>query len=394
MATPTLIVVGGPTASGKTRLAIALAQYFHTVILSADSRQFYQEMRIGNARPTPTELAAAKHYFIADRSLATPLSAGAYADEALELLKSLFQVHSTVVCVGGSGLYVQALTQGFDQFPTVPPSIRKRVDDLVATEGLAGLQRVLQSVDPTYFAVVDQQNPARLQRAIEVSWSSGQPYSTFLGRALTQRPFRSIFLCPYWDRKLLNERIESRIEAMLEAGLEAEVRSILAYRDTPAFRTVGYQEWLPYLDGQQSKQEVIALLARNSRRYAKRQRTWLRRAGHYKLVPPEQENWTITYINWLLEQARTLRTTQAGEVTTVTFSSVDHPPISLTYQPTPGAWNLLSYNDLHASTANYYLTHELIVRAQSLGLELTVPAHLEAALRRWGFSCQNGLVQL
>ena len=303
----TLLVVGGPTASGKTGLAIRLAQHFSTVILSADSRQFYHEMTIGNARPEPEELEAVQHYFIADRSVERPLSAGEFAKEALSLLDRLFQVHDYVVLVGGSGLFVRALTEGLDEFPSITPQVRQRVDTMFEEGGVAALQNALQSLDPSYFANVDQQNPARLRRALEVCYQTGQPFSQFRVAQAEARSFQSIYLQPQWPRELLYDRINKRVERMIEAGLEAEAKGLYDYRDLAALQTVGYQEWWPYFAGEQSLERTVELIQQNSRRYAKRQLTWNRRDGYWKHLPQADLRAALTYIHLVMLQQLVLQ---------------------------------------------------------------------------------------
>lgn len=278
-----LIVVGGPTASGKTSLAIALAQRYTTDIISGDSRQFYQEMRIGNARPTAEELASAPHHFVADRSLLDPLTAGRFADEAMALLEGQLSDKQVVVLVGGSGLYLRALCEGLDIFPEVTDEARSQVQNTWEEQGLPGLQITLQSLDPDYYATVDVQNPRRLQRALEVCIASGQPYSTFLGNR-PSRPFDSIYLTTEVERPLLYDRINSRVDLMLASGLEDESRSLRNLRHLPALQTVGYQEWWPYFDGEYDRERAVELVKRNSRRYAKRQITWFGRGDLYTPV--------------------------------------------------------------------------------------------------------------
>ncbi len=270
-----LIVIGGATASGKTSLAIAVAERLSTEILSADSRQFYREMRIGNARPTQEELAVVPHHFIADRSLEQPLSAGRYAEEALPLLEVLFQQHQYVVLVGGSGLYLRAVCAGLDEFPQVSDEARTRVQRLLEMRGLPGLQEELFRLDPDYFAVVDQRNGRRLERALRISYTANRPYSSFLGQA-PPRPFRCHHVQPKIERATLYARINERVDRMLEEGLEAEARALSPYRASPVLQTVGYQEWWPYFDGEYDHERAVELIKRNSRRYAKRQGTWFR----------------------------------------------------------------------------------------------------------------------
>lgn len=270
-----LIVVGGPTASGKTALAIELARHYNTEIISGDSRQFYREMRIGNARPSEEELAAVPHHFVADRSVMEPLTAGRFAEKALGLLEMLFQKYETAILVGGSGLYLRALCEGLDEFPPVTEGAGSRVEQLYGRQGLQGLQRELERLDPTYFAIVDRQNPRRLERALKVCYSSGQPYSSFLGQR-QKRSFIPIYLKLDPDRAALYERIDRRVETMIDLGLREEARSLQSYRELPALQTVGYQEWWPHFDGAYDETRTVELIQRNSRRYAKRQITWFR----------------------------------------------------------------------------------------------------------------------
>ncbi len=272
---PLLIVIGGPTASGKTGLAIKVARHYETEILSADSRQFYREMRIGNARPSADELAAVPHHFIADRALDRPLTAGTYAEEALTLLDRLFGRQPVVVLAGGSGLYIRAICEGLDEFPEVTEAAETRVQKLVAERGLVGLQEELATLDPGYYATVDRQNHRRLERALRVCYSSGRPYSSFLGQAAA-RPFRTLYLQPAIERAALYDRIERRVDRMLADGLEDEARALYPRAGQAVLETVGYQEWWPYFAGECDRNRAVELIKRNSRRYAKRQLTWFR----------------------------------------------------------------------------------------------------------------------
>ncbi len=280
---PTLIVVGGPTASGKTGLAIELANHFGTEILSGDSRQFYEELRIGNARPEPEELAAAKHHFIADRSVTEPLSAGRFAEEALGVLAKIYERTNVAVLVGGSGLFLRALCEGLDEFPEVIEGARAQVQNLYETDGLAGLQRELDRLDPVYAARVDRNNPRRLERALRVSLSAGRPYSAFLGNR-PERPFTPVCLRLDPERPVLYDRIDSRVDRMVADGLKAEARSVYDLRHLPTLQTVGYQEWWPFFAGEYGEDRAVELIKRNSRRYAKRQVTWFGRGGKYTAV--------------------------------------------------------------------------------------------------------------
>lgn len=270
-----LIVIGGPTASGKTQMAIEVARHFGTEIISADSRQFYTEMRIGNARPSDEELAAVPHHFVADRSILQPLSAGRFAEEALSRLDRIYKDRDVAVATGGSGLYLKALCEGLDEFPIISPQANERVAALEAQGGLLALQQALHELDPAYYQRVDRQNARRLQRALRVCFTEGRAYSSYLGKQ-TKRPFHSHYFTTAVDRARLYQRIENRVDEMLSQGLEAEVRSLYSYRELPSLQTVGYREWLPYFSGDYGRERAIELINRNSRRYAKRQITWFK----------------------------------------------------------------------------------------------------------------------
>lgn len=278
-----LVVIGGPTAAGKTALAIEVAKQLDTEIISGDSRQFYREMAIGNARPDPGELAAVKHHFIADRSVHQPLSAGRFAAEALDRLETIFTTSDYAVLVGGSGLYLRALCTGLDEFPPVTARARARVEGIVAEQGLAGLQAALASADPDYFSTVDQQNARRLERALLVSYSAGKPYSSFLGNR-PPRPFNSHYFRVTRPRPELYERINLRVDQMLSAGLQAEAKELYPHKEMPVLQTVGYQEWWPYFAGEYAHERAVELIKQHSRRYAKRQETWFRKGGIYQPV--------------------------------------------------------------------------------------------------------------
>ena len=240
-------------------------------------------MEIGNARPTPEELAAAKHHFVADRSIHEPLTAGGFEREGLARLKTIFANHDYAVLVGGSGLYLRALCEGLDEFPEVTDAARTQVQKLVEGQGLPGLQAELERLDPDHFAVVDQQNPRRLERALQVCYSSGQPYSSFLGKR-AMRDFTCVYLRLHPERPLLYDRINRRVDLMLRQGLEEEARALQPYRNLPVLQTVGYQEWWPFFDGDYTRERAVELIKQNSRRYAKRQVTWFGRGDVYRVV--------------------------------------------------------------------------------------------------------------
>jgi tRNA dimethylallyltransferase len=272
-----LIIVMGPTASGKTALSIDIAQHFGAEIISCDARQFYREMEIGTAKPDAEELVAVPHHFINSHSIHEDYSAGDFERDAIAFLEDYYQNHQIAVMVGGSGLYVRLVCEGADEFPEVPEGTRESLQALFEEEGIEALQKELQVKDPDYFEQVDQANPVRLIRALEVCRASGKPYSSFLNQPKKVRNFRPIKVAWDWDRQKLYDRINLRVDLMLKAGLEEEARSLYPYRHLNALQTVGYQEWNAYFEGQISRDEAIELIKRNSRRYAKRQLTWCRK---------------------------------------------------------------------------------------------------------------------
>lgn len=310
-----LIVVGGPTASGKTSMAIRLAQHYQTSILSADSRQFYRQMSIGTAKPTAEELNQATHHFINSHSIQQNYNVGDFEKEALDLLDQLFAEKDIVLLTGGSGLYINALCQGLDTFPEVPNEIRDRLEKILEQEGITRLQSMLQSVDPAYAERVDQHNPHRLIRALSVYEASGKPFSWYLQQKSTQRPFETIYVQLQWDRTELYDRINRRVDLMVAAGLLDEVKSLKAYRGQSALATVGYQEIFDYLDGIHDWETAVELIKRNSRRYAKRQLTWMRRDGFWKQFPNQDSSAIIAYIDWCISTSNQLHTTYNSDKT-------------------------------------------------------------------------------
>ncbi|WP_353483134.1 tRNA (adenosine(37)-N6)-dimethylallyltransferase MiaA [Haliscomenobacter sp.] len=277
-----LIVVGGPTASGKTALSIRLAQHFQTEILSADSRQFYREISIGTAKARSEELAQVPHHFINSLSIADEYSVGDFERDALNFLERLFQQHSVVILAGGSSLYIKALCEGLDVFPEVPNEVRQAVEDLYRSAGIEALQAELAASDPVYFQQVDRANPHRLIRAISVCRVGGT-FSSFRTQEAPPRFFTPIYLWMDVPREELYPRINQRVDQMLANGLEAEARALFDQRHLNALQTVGYQELFHYFAGNISRDEAIELIKRNSRRYAKRQLTWMRRDGFWHL---------------------------------------------------------------------------------------------------------------
>lgn len=297
-----LIIVGGPTASGKTGFAIRLAQHFQTEIISLDSRQFYEEMNIGTAKPTEEELASAPHHFVSHISIQQAYSVGDFVREALVRLDRLFAQYDIVIATGGSGLYIKSLCEGLDEFPTVPKHIKEGVSTLFQAEGLTALQAELQRLDPTYFDEVDLQNPHRLMRAISVCRASGRPFSSFQTKGKVQRNFKPIFLQMHWPRREQYDRINQRVDLMIEAGQVAEARRLYPYRALTALQTVGYKELFSFIDGEVTLPESIEKIKRNTRRYAKRQLTWMRRDGYWKHFHPNEWSMALAYIQASIDQ--------------------------------------------------------------------------------------------
>lgn len=291
-----LIVIGGPTASGKTSLSIALAQHFGVPILSADSRQFYREMSIGTAKPDAEELAAAKHYFIDNLSVDDKYNVGDYEKEAIALLDELYQRHDMAIMAGGSGLFIKAVCEGMDQFPDVPNEVKASVQQLLETEGIEALQAELKVADPAYYEQVDLNNPHRLIRALGVCRASGQAFTSFWQQKKVVRNFKPIYLLLDMDREVLYDRINRRVDLMLEKGLVKEAKSLYSRRMLSSLQTVGYAELFEHFDGTISMEKAIELIKRNSRRYAKRQMTWLRRNPAWKAFAPSDYSPIIQYV--------------------------------------------------------------------------------------------------
>ena len=271
---PTLQIILGPTAVGKTDYAIAAAQAVGSPVVSCDSRQFYRELRIGVARPDAAQLAAVPHYFIADRSITEPLSAGGYEVEALQLLEQLFRDHEVVVMAGGSGLYIDALCNGLDDFPAADPELREQLSARLRDEGVAPLRAELRLLDPETYATIDPSNGQRIVRALEVTLATGRKYSSFKTHAAKPRPFTIEKIGLRRPRPDLYARIDARVDMMLAEGLLDEARALLPHRDLPALNTVGYKELFDYFDGRYDLPEAIRLIKRNTRHYAKKQLTW------------------------------------------------------------------------------------------------------------------------
>ncbi|HLV39190.1 MAG TPA: tRNA (adenosine(37)-N6)-dimethylallyltransferase MiaA [Xanthomarina sp.] len=271
----------GPTAIGKTALSIKLAHYFNTEIISADSRQFYKEMSIGTAAPTPTELAAAKHHFIHHKSIEDNYNVGAFEKDALQLLEILFKTHDVVIMVGGSGLYVDAVINGLDSFPEIDSKIREDLNKQLEIEGLETLQEKLEILDPESYKNIAIDNPKRVIRALEICIGSGQPYSFFLNKEKENRPFKAIHIGLTAEREVIYQRINQRVDIMMQQGLLEEVKALIDKQELNALNTVGYKELFKYLKGEWYLDFAISEIKKNSRRYAKRQLTWFRKKDNH-----------------------------------------------------------------------------------------------------------------
>lgn len=284
----TLIVIAGPTASGKTAFAIKMAKALNTVILSADSRQFYKEMSIGTAAPTEEELSQVQHYFVHHISIEDKYDVADYERDALLLLEELFKTHDPVIMTGGSGLFIDAVCNGIDAMPDVEPEIREKVQKLFDGSGLKALQDEVQRLDPEYYALVDQQNPRRLQRALEVCYQTGKPFSSFRKGDAVQRDFEIKKYALLWGRQQLIERIDKRVDMMLEQGLLEEAKALYPKRQLNALNTVGYKELFAYFDGDCTLAEAVEQIKIHTRQYAKRQMTWLRKDSSYQWITTDE----------------------------------------------------------------------------------------------------------
>jgi tRNA dimethylallyltransferase len=296
-----LIVVAGPTAAGKTAVAISLAKYFKCEIISADSRQFYIEMNAGTAKPDPSQLAEVKHHFINSLHIEQDYSAGAFERDAIHLLDQLFTKNRIVVMAGGSGLYIDAILYGIDDVPKSDAIIRKQLEDLYAEKGITALQQKIKELDIYYYANNDINNTQRLMRAIEVSLISGKPYSSFLKKEIAQRNFKTILIGVSPEREELYNRINKRVDEMLAAGLKEECESLYLKRNLNALQTVGYKELFDFLDGNCSFDEAVNLIKQHTRNYAKRQMTWFRKYDNMQWFKPDAIDEMKRYIDKTIE---------------------------------------------------------------------------------------------
>lgn len=284
---PTLVVIAGPTASGKTAAAVQVAKALGTEVLSADSRQFYRDMRIGTARPKEEELQGVPHHFLGHLALHETWSAGRFAREAEPVLQRILADRGSALLAGGSGLYIDAVLKGFDDLPTADEAVRQTLLERIRTQGLSALAHELETLDPTTAARIDRNNPHRVLRALEVCLLTGRPYSAQRSSPADRQDVRIVRIALDLPREALYARIDARVDHMVAEGLVEEVRSLLPYRDHNALRTVGYRELFQHFDGELTLEEAIALIKQHTRNYAKRQLTWLRREGTWLWSAPE-----------------------------------------------------------------------------------------------------------
>lgn len=291
-----LIVIAGPTAVGKTDLSIEVARSLQTVILSADSRQFYCELDVGVAKPNATQLSSVPHHFINSNSIAHLYSAGDFERDALVLLSKIFKTHDHVVLTGGSGLYIKAICDGLDDLPQPIEGLRENLEARLQVVGVEPLRAELMVIDPDFFQFSDPQNTRRMVRALEVYYTTGQPYSSFLKRDVAKRPFEIIQIALQRPRHELYQRINQRCDQMLADGLIEETKSLAAFRRQNALQTVGYKEVFDFLDGHTDYNEMVRLFKQNTRRYAKRQMTWFRNQGNFKWFTADDLNGVLAHI--------------------------------------------------------------------------------------------------
>lgn len=282
----TVIVIAGPTAVGKTKAAIEIAKLFQTEIISADSRQIFKETNIGTAVPSVEDLQQVTHHLVQTKHVYDYYNAWMFEQEALTVVDEIFKTHNVAVLVGGSGLYIDAFCNGIDTIPDIEPELRQRINQQFIDEGIESLRTSLRLLDPDYYAVVDLSNPVRLKRAIEICLQSGQPYSKLRTSTKNSRPFQCIKIALNLPREELYARINARVDQMISDGLEQEVRSLSEYREYMALKTVGYRELFDYFDGKCTREEAIGKIKQNTRKYAKKQITWLKRTNDYAWYSP------------------------------------------------------------------------------------------------------------
>lgn len=297
-----LIVIAGPTASGKTATAIKVAKALGTVIISADSRQFYKEIPIGTAAPTKEEQSEVQHYMIHNLNVEDKYDVADYENDVLSLLNKLFLKHDAVVLTGGSGLFIDAVCNGIDLIPDISEENRRSVNELYENGGLTALQNEVERLDPEYYKIVDRQNPRRLQRAIEVCYQTGLPYFSFRKNTVKHRDFKIVKIALLWEREILISRINKRVEMMINEGLIDEAKAMYPKRHLNSLNTVGYKELFQYFDGNIALNDAIEQIKINTRQYAKRQMTWLRKNNDYKWFGIDEQEEMLKYINSVISE--------------------------------------------------------------------------------------------
>lgn len=301
MLNKSLIVLVGPTAIGKTAASIHIAEAFNCPIVSADSRQFFKEMSIGTAKPSAEEMQGVPHYFIDSHSITDEFNVGKYETEAIALLDTLFKTNNTVLLVGGSGLYIDAICKGFDELPEADAEVRNKINTLLEEKGIKALQELLKELDPEYYSKVDLQNPQRMSRALEVCLTTGEPYSALRKGKIKKRDFNIIKIGLNTEREVLYERINKRVDTMMQQGLLEEVKNLLPQKNLNALQTVGYNELFDFLENKTDLKTAIESIKQNTRKFAKRQLTWFRRDEEIKWFEPNQITEIITFLKMSLQ---------------------------------------------------------------------------------------------
>ena len=297
-----LIILAGPTAVGKTALSIRLAQALKTVIISADSRQFFKELNIGTAKPDQSDLETVPHYFINSHSISETYSAGDFERDVLKLLEELFTKYDQVILTGGSGFYIKAISEGLDELPGPLAGFRESLTKRLTDEGLIKLQEEVTEVDPDFAGSKEIANPQRVVRALEVFYTTGIPISKYQQKKMLNRPFKQILIALDRERSELYQRIDTRMDSMLDQGLVEEAQQLIQFREHHALQTVGYKEVFGFFDGMYQKKEMVRLLKQNSRRYAKRQLTWFKHQGDFKWFHPDDFTSVLAYIETKIEE--------------------------------------------------------------------------------------------
>lgn len=292
----TVIIVCGPTATGKTSAAISLAKHFQTRIISADSRQCFKELETGVARPSEEELKEVTHYFIASHSIRDNINAAFFEEFSLQKTNELFQNHDVIVMVGGTGLYIKAFCEGLDEIPAIDESVRKTISKEYETRGLEWLQDVIREKDPEFFAVGEIKNPQRMMRALEVVESTGQSILNFRKNKTEKRGFNIIKIGLELSKEELHHNINSRVDKMIGQGLIEEVSRLIPYKNLNALQTVGYSEIFDYLDGKKSLDDAIEEIKKNTRQYAKRQMTWFKKDKEIEWFSPKEIKGMVSYV--------------------------------------------------------------------------------------------------